>query len=161
MRSPSPTCAKMPPPSSPSSNDPRKISLVPATTVRTRWVLDNTKANWRAMLKMQEEYPKLIMRGCFAHGLSLCMKDFRKHRTAFGPNAWDRCYGLKWAEQVVKDSNTVANYLQDSGMARKIVRSSSALHLHVVCIGIDVPHSGRRRWELVHSNPQPLVHSIP
>ena len=108
------------------------------------WVLHNTKANGRAMLMMQEKHPKLIMRGCFVHGLSLCMKDFCKHRNATGPNAHARTYGLKWAEQVVKDSNTVANYLQDSGVARKIVSSSSALHVHVVCIGFDVPHGWRQ-----------------
>jgi hypothetical protein len=34
------------------------------------WVLDNTKANCRAMLTLQERFPKQIMRGCFAHGLA-------------------------------------------------------------------------------------------
>lgn len=33
------------------------------------WVLENTKANWRAMIDLQEHYPQWIMRGCFAHGL--------------------------------------------------------------------------------------------
>jgi hypothetical protein len=39
------------------------------------WVLDNTKANCRAMLTLQERFPKWIMRGCFAHGMALLMND--------------------------------------------------------------------------------------
>jgi hypothetical protein len=42
----------------------------------TGWVLDNTKANCSAMQQLQRQYPEWVMRGCFAHGLSLAMKDF-------------------------------------------------------------------------------------
>jgi hypothetical protein len=53
------------------------------------WVLDNTKANWRAMQNLQEQQPKWIMRGCLAHSTNLMIKDFCKHKSATGPNSWD------------------------------------------------------------------------
>jgi hypothetical protein len=87
------------------------------------WVLDNTKANWRAMLQITEKHPQWIMRGCFAHGLNLLMKDFCKHKGATGRCAWDRMFGLKWAEKCVSNANTISNFLQDSGPARNLVRS--------------------------------------
>ena len=43
------------------------------------WILDNTKANWGAMMIMTERHPQWINRGCIAHGLSLAMKDFTKY----------------------------------------------------------------------------------
>lgn len=38
------------------------------------WVLDNTKANWRAMIELGDELPRWIMRGCLAHGINLWMR---------------------------------------------------------------------------------------
>jgi hypothetical protein len=87
------------------------------------WVLDNTKANCRAMLTLQERFPKWIMRGCFAHCLALLMNDFCNYKATTGRNAGARTYGMRWAETCVRDANTVANYLQDSGPARNLVRS--------------------------------------
>lgn len=89
------------------------------------WVLDNTKANWRAMLQITEKHPLWIMRGCFAHSQALLMKDFCKYKGATGRNAADRTFGLKWAETCVSNANTIANFLQDSGSARSLVRSLS------------------------------------
>jgi hypothetical protein len=87
------------------------------------WVLDNTKANCRAMLTLQERFPKWIMRGCFAHGLALLMNDFCNYKAATGRNAGAGTYCMRWAETCVRDANTIANYLQDRGPARNLVRS--------------------------------------
>jgi hypothetical protein len=88
------------------------------------WVLDNTKANWRAMLELQKQCPKWIMRGCFAHGLALLMKDFCKYKPSSGRHAATRATGMKWAEQCVDHGNKIANFLQDSGLARQLVRKA-------------------------------------
>jgi hypothetical protein len=87
------------------------------------WVLDKTKANCRAMLTLQERFPKWIMCGCFAHGLALLMKDFCNYKAATGRNSGACTYGMRLAETCLRDANTVANYLQDSGPARNLVRS--------------------------------------
>lgn len=55
------------------------------------WLLDNTKANWTAMMLLQDKYPEWIMRGCLAHGLSLAMKDF----AAFTKGAYFKCLLLQ------------------------------------------------------------------
>jgi hypothetical protein len=94
------------------------------------WVLDNTKSIWRAMLTLQKEHPKWIMRGCSAHGLNLLMKELCKFQPGYGCGAGERTHGLKWAEVNVKDANTIANFLQDSGPARQQV-IATALDLHV------------------------------
>jgi hypothetical protein len=70
------------------------------------WVLDNTKAICRAMLTLQERFPKWIMRGCFAHGLALLMNDFCNYKAATGRNAGARTYGMRWAETCTRDANT-------------------------------------------------------
>jgi hypothetical protein len=85
------------------------------------WTLDNTKTNWRAMLGLIKKHPWWIMRGCFAHGLNLLMKDLCKYRPGTGRGAAERTLGMKWARQCVKDANTIANFLQDSGPARQLV----------------------------------------
>lgn len=85
------------------------------------WILDNTKANWKAMLRLQEDHPKWILRGCFAHGQNLLMKDFCKYKAATGPRAFARTFGMRWAQQQVEDANTIANFIQDSGQARNLV----------------------------------------
>jgi hypothetical protein len=109
-------------------------SLVGVTEIELErlvgWVLDNTRSNWRAMLTLQEKHPKWIMRGCFAHGLNLLMKDFCKFQPGFGHGAVERTHGLKWAEGIVEDANTVANFLQDSGPAHQQV-IATALDMHV------------------------------
>jgi hypothetical protein len=87
------------------------------------------------MITLQEKHPKWIMRGCFAHGLNLLMKDFCKF--GFGHGAIDRTHGLKWAEVIVKDGNTIANALQDSGPARQqVIATVLAMHvlLSAVCM---------------------------
>lgn len=94
------------------------------------WVLDNTKSNWRAMLTLQEQYPKWIMRGCFAHGTALLMKDFCKYKTATGRGAATRVFGMKWAEDCIEKANKIANFLQDSGPARQLVSSNLIIHWH-------------------------------
>jgi hypothetical protein len=70
------------------------------------------------MLDLTERHPKWIMRGCFAHGLNLLMKDFCKFKQGVGRGAAQRTFGMKWAEQCV---NTFANFMQDSGPARQLV----------------------------------------
>jgi hypothetical protein len=61
------------------------------------------------------------MRGCFAHGLNLLMKESCKFKQGAGRGAAQRTFGMKWAEQCVKDANTIANFIQDSGPARQLV----------------------------------------
>jgi hypothetical protein len=85
------------------------------------WVLDNTKANWHAMLALEADHHKWIMRGCFAHGIALLMKDFCKFKPATGRGAGIRTSGMKWAEVCVENGNKIANFLQDSGTARNLV----------------------------------------
>jgi hypothetical protein len=55
------------------------------------FVLDNTKANHKAMRQMAAKHAHLINRGCLAHGLALCMKDFGRVIRATGPNAASHC----------------------------------------------------------------------
>jgi hypothetical protein len=85
------------------------------------WVVDNTKANWRAMLMLQEERPAWIMRGCFAHSIALLMKDFCKFSSTTGRGAAARSFGMRWAQECVETGNKIANFLQDSGLARQLV----------------------------------------
>jgi hypothetical protein len=85
------------------------------------WVLDNTKANWRAMLTLEEAHPKWIMLACFAHGIALLMKDFFKFKQATGRGAAIRTWGIQWEEVCVENGNKIANFLQDSGSARNLV----------------------------------------
>jgi hypothetical protein len=59
------------------------------------------------------------------------MKDFCKFQPGYGCGAVERTHGLKWAEGIVKDANTVANFLQDSGPARQQV-IATALDMHVL-----------------------------
>ena len=63
------------------------------------------------------------MRGCLCHGIALLMKDFCRFKATTGRNAPERTFGMKWAEDVVRSGNTIANFLQDSGPARSLVRS--------------------------------------
>lgn len=104
------------------------------------WVLDNTKANWSAMKSLNEpdKHPKWIMRGCFAHALNLLMKDFCKFKAATGPNARERTFGLRWAEDTVKKANKVANFVSDSGAAKNLVRNTVMITLHNSCTAVKV-----------------------
>jgi hypothetical protein len=85
------------------------------------WTLDKTKTNWHAMLDLTEGHPKWTMHGCFAHGLNLLMKDFCKFKQGAGRGAAERTFGMKWAEQCVKDAITIANFIQDSGPVCQLV----------------------------------------
>jgi hypothetical protein len=93
-------------------------------------VLDNTKANWRAMLKLEIMHPKRTMRGCFAHSVALLMKDFCKFKPATGRGAATRSFGMKGAESCVDDGNKIANFLQDSGAARQVVAEKQKKMMH-------------------------------
>jgi hypothetical protein len=55
------------------------------------FVLDNTKANWAAMKIVAAKHPYWIMRGCIAHGLSLCMKDFTSFKGGALVTAYKAC----------------------------------------------------------------------
>jgi hypothetical protein len=82
------------------------------------WVIDNTKANWSAMLELEKEYPKWIMRGCFCHGLNLLMKDFAKAKRFPGSGGYKKATGLYWLERTVARCNLIANFIQDCGPAK-------------------------------------------
>jgi 6-phosphogluconate dehydrogenase (decarboxylating) len=84
------------------------------------WVLDNTKANWKAMLSMEQDYPTWIMRGCFAHGLALLVKDFAQPKV--GRGAAEKRTGMIWAQRTLARSNTISNYVQDCGGAKSEVK---------------------------------------
>jgi hypothetical protein len=86
------------------------------------WVLDNTKANWKAMLSIEEEHPAWIMRGCFAHGVALLMKDFAQPKAAVGKGAPGKRTGMVWAQRTVSRANTISNYIQDCGGAKSEVK---------------------------------------
>jgi hypothetical protein len=121
------------------------------------WVLDNTKANWRAMLKLEEEHPKWIMRGCFAHSIALLMKDFCKFKTATGRGAATRSFGMKWAEECVEDGNKIANFLQDSGVARQVVaeKQKEVMDGRRPTINVNVP----TRWATNYLVLSSILHS--
>ena len=88
-------------------------------------MLDNTKTNCAAMNELQRKHPKWIMRGCIAHGLALAMKDFVKYTSSSGRGASERTWGLRWAERVLDVAFKIANFLQDSSDARRLVCSFS------------------------------------
>lgn len=82
------------------------------------WVIDNTKANWNAMLELEIEFPHWIMRGCFCHGLNLLMKDFAKVKRFSGSGGAKKASGLHWLARTVARCNTIANFIQDCGPAK-------------------------------------------
>lgn len=88
------------------------------------WILDNTKANWGAMKILVEKHPQWIMRGCIAHGLALAMKDFTTFTIGRGQNAKHNSSGCKWAETALAAANKIANYLNDSHVAKSLVRTA-------------------------------------
>lgn len=49
--------------------------------VCTGFIMDNTKANLKAMELLEEDFPFMMCLGCAAHSLSLLMKDFDKRLT--------------------------------------------------------------------------------
>jgi hypothetical protein len=87
------------------------------------FVLDNTKANHKAMRKMSDKHPHLINRGCLAHSLALCIKDFGLVIRATGPNATSRSFGIHWVQDEVELGNKLSNFLKHSAQAKALVRS--------------------------------------
>jgi hypothetical protein len=84
------------------------------------FVLDNTKANHKAMRQMSDKHPHLINRGCLAHGLALCMKDFGRVIRATGPNAASRSFGIQWVQDTVELGNKMSNFLKHSAQAKAL-----------------------------------------
>jgi hypothetical protein len=107
------------------------------------WILENTKANWSAMLLLQKKYPKWLLRGCLAHGLHASMKDIATYKKGTGQQARDNTFGLEWADKVVMLCHKLANYIQDSGPAKAMVNKAQELE-YGARRSIDVP--APTRW---------------
>lgn len=93
------------------------------------WILDNTKANWAAMQKLQSKYPKWLMRGCLAHSLNALMKDICTYKKGTGQRARESTFGLEWAEKVVMLCNKLSNFMQDSSIAKSMVNEAQVSSL--------------------------------
>jgi hypothetical protein len=121
------------------------------------WVLDNTKANWRAMLKLEEKHLKWIMRGCFAHSIALLMKDCCKFKPTTGRGAATGSFGMKWAEACVEDGDKIANFLQGSGAARQVVaeKQKEVMNSRRPTINVNVP----TRWATNYLVLSSILHS--
>ena len=70
-----------------------------------------------------EKHPQWIMWGCIAHGLALAMKDFTTFTAGWGQNAKHNSWGCKWAEIALAAANKIANYLNDSHVAKSLMRA--------------------------------------
>jgi hypothetical protein len=121
------------------------------------WVLDNTKANWWAMRKLEKVHPKRIMCGCFAHSVAPLTKDLCKFKPATGRGAATRSFSMKCAESCVDDGNKIANFLQDSGAARQVVdqKQKEVMHGRRPTIHVNVPS----RWSMNYLVLNSILHS--
>jgi hypothetical protein len=102
------------------------------------WCIDNTRDNMSAVRELEILQPEWINYGCAAHCGHLGMKDFSKYEKTLG--RFSTSWGCEWLRDVVTASNTIANYIQDSGSAKHV------LHLHqreiygsTKCLPVNVP----------------------
>lgn len=82
------------------------------------WTVDNTKANYAAITELADMVPEWVNIGCAAHGMNLAMKELCKVTKTRGRYA--STFGVSWMADVTEHANTVANYLQDSSLARAL-----------------------------------------
>jgi hypothetical protein len=102
------------------------------------WCIDNTRANMSAVRELEILQPEWINYGCAAHSGHLGMKDFSKYEKT--PGRFSTSWGCEWLRDVVTASNTIANYIQDSGSAKHVLH----LHQHEIygatrCLPVNVP----------------------
>jgi hypothetical protein len=83
------------------------------------WTIDSTRTNMKALQILSHERPKWINCGCIAHGLVLAMKDFCRCLKTHGCNI--KTWGVQWIATVNDATNTMANYLNDSGPAKAML----------------------------------------
>jgi hypothetical protein len=83
------------------------------------WTIDNTRTNMAALQILAHERPKWINCGCIAHGLALAMKDFCRCFKTRGCNS--KTWGAQWIATVNDATNSMANYLNDSGAAKALL----------------------------------------
>jgi hypothetical protein len=84
------------------------------------WTLDNTRAKVLAIEHLEKQHPQLVNVGCMAHATSLAIKDFC--RLIKTPGRFSVTYGIAWMQTVATSSNTIANFVQDSGSAIAIIQ---------------------------------------
>jgi hypothetical protein len=77
--------------------------------------------------------------GCTAHCAALATKDFCKFLKTTG--RYTSSWGVEWLDATNRDTNTAANYLNDSGSAKAIVHQ----HQHEIyggkkAIAVSVPN---------------------
>lgn len=83
------------------------------------WCIDGTKANRSAIRLLEVEHPTWVNTTCVAHGGALAIKDFCK--TVKTAGRYSKTYGCQWIKDANEKANTIANYVQDSGIAKVIV----------------------------------------
>lgn len=70
-------------------------------------VMDNTKANRAAGVIMNERHPEWLVVGCYAHALSLLLKDFKEK--------------TKWGKKLFTTANQMVNTINDSELIRALI----------------------------------------
>jgi hypothetical protein len=102
------------------------------------WVIDNTRANMAAVNILETKQPTWINLGCVAHGTHSAMKDFAEHKKTRGRYASE--FGVPWIQDVVKNSCSIANYIQDSGPAKALLHShQTSIYGEKRAVPINVP----------------------
>jgi hypothetical protein len=82
------------------------------------WTLDTNKANYAAMRELALLVPECVNVGCIALGMNLAVRDFCKVVKSRGRGA--TTFGVEWMEDANERTSTIANYLQDSSVARNL-----------------------------------------
>ena len=106
---------------------PLALDIVGGEEIAARfgsWVLDNTNANMSAIAILEERHPEWINVGCTAHGTSSAIKGLCDYRKTEGYRSIT--WGVEWLSDVCKQSNTMGNFMNDSGPAKHIVQHHQA-----------------------------------
>lgn len=84
-------------------------------------LMDNTKANCKAMKLLEEQYPVWLCIGCQAHGLSLLIKDLANPKKA------------KWSAATFETGLLFSNTIGDSERVRALVQAKQRATDGKVC----------------------------